>query len=344
MGSLFPFLIGSIMTSRVYHVCRDHEKFRIQIRTTYAKARKRKLVELRGYPCSNSANNDVTRLIRFFQSERSRITDFKSCYTDVSNCRNLAVKANYAQSISDVRGIIKREKDSRLMKEYNTYKKMMDALKEACLSVKEWTTQQDQIGFDKERFMRRYYRDPRAIQLSISKGLLSQNDSEIVDSLNASVSYFTDRLSVLREQAFDYLANLKVLRAAIFFGKTFTLLMKAKFENDDEDEFKDVIDLSSDDEFTLSNISKAQLARSIQQCQLVEKVYLLVSEKVANEISLIQKVTAEIAHPKFNILTSVDIIQQHWNRIKEFKINENNPQVVPTIFGRHILTFQDNSS
>jgi hypothetical protein len=83
------------MTSRVYHVCPDKDKFRIQLRTIYANASKRKLVELRGYPCANSANNDVTRLIKFFQSGKSRITEFVQCYTALSNCRNLAVKADY---------------------------------------------------------------------------------------------------------------------------------------------------------------------------------------------------------------------------------------------------------
>lgn len=80
------------MTSRTYHVCPDGKKFRIQVRTMYEKASKRVLYERRGYPCSNSANNEVTRLIKFFRDGNGKITDFQSCYTNVSNCRNLAVK------------------------------------------------------------------------------------------------------------------------------------------------------------------------------------------------------------------------------------------------------------
>ena len=308
------------MTSRVYHVCRDKDKFRIQIRIMYAKAGKRKLVELRGYPCSNSANNDVTRLIKFFENGNSRITTFESSYTDVSNCRNLVSKAEYAYTVKGHKGMARRRSQSRLAKEYNSYKKIMISWNEAYLSFKQWTLKCEQKGFDKERFMRRYFRDPKVIQASILKGLLSQHDSEVIDSLKSSVIYFNGRLIALKERALQYRTNLTTLRDAIFSGTTFTLLMKAKFEEDFADDSNNLIDLSSDDEFTLTNVSKAQLARSSQQCQIVEKFYLLASVKVEKETSLIKEVIKEITDPKFDLYKNKEIVQQYWNKIKEYKV------------------------
>jgi hypothetical protein len=319
----FSFLYRVSMTSRVHNVCPDKDKFRIQIRTVYAKASKRKLVELRGYPCSNSANNDVTRLIKFFQSGKSRITDFVSCYTALSNCRNLAVKADYAKTVDNVNGAIKKKQQTKMCKEYGSYKKIMISWDQPYLPMKEWSTEQQKKGFDKERFIRRYYRDPKVIQASISRGLLSKDDGEIIKSCKASVDYFTERLGVLNDQASRCQEIVKTLRSAIFSGRTFTLLMKAEFEDEPKDEFKDIIDLTDDDEFTATNISKSQLTRSIKQCQLVEKVYRLISKKLECEISLLKKVLADITDPKFNPLNSVEIIQQHWNRIKEFKITQS---------------------
>ena len=308
------------MTSRVYHVCPDKDKFRIQLRTIYAKASKRKLVELRGYPCANSANNDVTRLIKFFQSGKSRITEFVQCYTALSNCRNLAVKADYAKTVEKVKGVIRKIQHTKMCKDYDSYKKTMISWRQTYLTMKEWSAEQLKNGFDKERFIRRYYRDPKVIQASISRGLLSRDDKEIIDSYKASVHYFTERLGILNEQASQCLSTVRTLRSAIYSAKTFTLLMKAQFDDEPVDELKDVIDLSDDDKFTATNISKLQLARSIKQCQLVEKVYNLISKKVASEMSLVKNILTEITASKFDPLKSVESIQQHWNRIKELKI------------------------
>jgi hypothetical protein len=319
------------MTSRVYHVCPDKDKFRIQLRTIYANASKRKLVELRGYPCANSANNDVTRLIKFFQSGKSRITEFVQCYTALSNCRNLAVKADYTKTIDKVNGVIRKNQHTKMCKEYNSYKKIMISWRQTYLPMKEWSAQNQKKGFDQERFIRRYYRDPQVIQASISRGLLSKDDKEIIDSYKASIHYFTERLGTLNEQASQCLSIVKTLRSAIYSATTFTLLMKAEFEDEPEDEFKDVIDLSDDDEFTATNTSKLQLTRSIQQCQLVEKVYHLMTIKVASEMSLVRNVLAEITALTFNPLKSVESIQQHWNLIKEFKITHSVENIVSEV-------------
>ena len=309
------------MTSRVYKVCPEKKKFRIQVRTAYAKASKRTLYERRGYPCLNSANNDVKRLISFFESGRTRITDFQSCYTDVSNCRNLASKADYAQVVESVRGIARKKKQKHDRKGYNSYKKIMISWKEPYLSEVEWFKQLGNAGFNKERFMRRFYRDSKVMHSSIAAGLLSKNDVDIVDSLKSSELHFSSRICILRNQLLDHKTSLKILRAAIFSGKTFTLLLKAKF--DDEDDVKDVIDLSADDEFTLTNISKSQLSRSIQQCQLVEKLYRHLSVKVGMELALLEEVTATVTSPSFDILTSTEVVQSHWKRLKEFKIKNS---------------------
>jgi hypothetical protein len=121
----FSFRCRVSMTSRVYHVCPDKDKFRIQLRTIYAKASTRMLVELRGYPCANSANNDVTRLKKFFHSENSRITGFAQSYTAISNCRNFAVKADYAKTVEEGKGVVRKNQQIKMSKEYDSYKTIM---------------------------------------------------------------------------------------------------------------------------------------------------------------------------------------------------------------------------
>ena len=317
------------MTSRTYHVCPDGRNYRIQVRTKYAKASKRSLFEWRGYPCANSANNDVTRLMKFFSDGHKKITDFVSCYTDVSNCRNQGVKLDYSKVIEKVRGCAKRRKRNNLLKEYNSYKKIMISWKELYLSLEEWINQHNQMSFDKDRFMRRYYRDPKVLQGAITKGLLSPNDSEVTESFKASINYFTDRMKTLEELTVQNKSCLKILRSAIFSGTTFTLLLKAKF--DCEDKNYEIINLVEDEPFTLRNISKAQLTRSIQQCQLVEKVYQQISYKLSDEFSLISKVLKDITDPKYSIATSKQTIQHHWNKIKEHKIIYSVGQIVSNV-------------
>ena len=309
------------MTSRTYHVCPDGKKFRIQVRTMYEKASKRVLYERRGYPCSNSANNDVTRLIKFFRDGNGKITYFKSCYTNVSNCRNLAVKADYARTIEGQKGIVKSRNRSSILKEYNTYQKIMISWKEEYSSLKDWTLQQNQDSFNKDRFMRRYYRDPKVIQATITKGLLSNDDSDVIESYKTSIDYLGGRLKTIHQQTLENLSNLKVLRQAIFSGNTHTLVLKAKF--DDEKENEEVLDLTEDDKFTAGNISKSQLTRSIQQCQLIEKLYHHISLKLADEKSLVTEVLTTLTDPKLSIHASKVIIQQHWNRIKEYKLTHS---------------------
>lgn len=317
------------MTSRTYHVCPDGRNYRIQVRTKYAKASKRSLFEWRGYPCANSANNDVTRLMKFFSDGHKKITDFVSCYTDVSNCRNQGVKLDYSKVIEKVRGCAKRRKRNNLLKEYNSYKKIMISWKEVYLSLEEWINQHNQMSFDKDRFMRRYYRDPKVLQGAITKGLLSPNDSEVTESFKASINYFTDRMKTLEELTVQNKSCLKILRSAIFSGTTFTLLLKAKFDCEDKND--EIINLVEDEPFTLRNISKAQLTRSIQQCQLVEKVYQQISYKLSDEFSLIIKVLKDITDPKYSIATSKQTIQHHWNKIKEHKIIYSVGQIVSNV-------------
>ena len=317
------------MTSRTYNVCSDGDNYRIQVRTKYAKASKRSLFERRGYPCANTASNDVTRLINFFSEGHKKIIDFVSCYTDVSNCRNQAVKLDYSRAMEKVRGCAKSGKRTNLQKEYNSYKKILKSWGEVCIPQKEWIEQHNQKAFDKDRFMRRYYRDPKVLQAAITKGLLSQSDSEVTESFKASINYFRDRIKTLEGLISQNKACLKLLRSAIFSGSTFTLLLKAKFDHEVQDD--ETINLVEDEPFTLQNVSKAQLTRSIQQCQLVEKVYNQVSSKLSDEFSLISEVVKDIEDPRLSMVASKQNIQQHWNKIKEHKIIYSIGQIVSNV-------------
>jgi hypothetical protein len=175
------------------------------------------------------------------------------------------VKADYAKTVYKVKGVIKKNQHTKMGKEYSSYKKIVISWHQIYLPMKEWSAQRVKKGFDKERFIRRYYLHPQVLQASISRGLLSKDDKEIIDSYRASVHYFTERLGTLNEQASQCLSIVKTLRSAIYLARTFSLLMKVEFEDEPADVFKDIIDLSVDGEFNATNTSKLQLASSTKQ-------------------------------------------------------------------------------
>ena len=155
---------------------------------------------------------------------------------------------------------------------------------------------------------------------------MSNDDSDVIESYKTSIEYLGGRLKTIHQQTLENLSNLKVLRQAVFSG---TLVLKAKF--DDEKENDEVLDLTEDDKFTAGNISKSQLTRSIQQCQLIEKLYHHISLKLADEKSLVTEVLTTLTDPKLSIHASKVIIQQHWNRIKEQKLTHSIGQIVSKV-------------
>ena len=111
------------------------------------------------------------------------------------------------------------------------------------------------------------------------------------------------------------------MRKAIYSGEPFSLLLKAKFEDEGND--NEIIDLTSDDTITMTNITKAQLIKCTLQCTVVEKVYALMKEKIADETSLLNNILSEVKSVRLNFSLAKRKVEEHWGRIKEFKIQNS---------------------
>ena len=308
------------MTSRTFKVAPDGKKFRIQMRTTYGKRSKRKLKEYRRYPTENSAQNDLKRLRLHFSDGRSETT-FKQDISLGWNCRNPQEASNYKASISSVRGVVGTLMLKNEDKEYWKYRKLMEASKLEVYTKTEWKRLLQDDSAVKDRLLRRLARDPKVLHASIVRGMLSTEESTLHETINYSIHYFKERLLTLKKNLFENGESLQTLRKAIYSGQTFSLLLKAKF--DDEEADKDVIDLSGDDTFTFANISKAQLVRSILQCAVVEKAYTALREKMTEEKAIVESIITEVVPIRFNFVLAKQKVEEHWQRIKDFKIRNS---------------------
>jgi hypothetical protein len=123
------------------------------------------------------------------------------------------------------------------------------------------------------------------------------------------MQYFANRLVTLKVKSISVKASLKTLRSAIYSGKTYTLLMKATFDDDPPDD--GVIDIS-DDDFTSTNVSVAQLARVILQSCAVEKVYTYLETKLKEEEVLISRILSVVT-------PTTASVEKHWESVKDFK-------------------------
>ena len=313
------------MASRVFKVVPDGKKYRIHVRTSYDKRGKISLKEYRKYPTENAAQNDVKRLRAHFDDGKSSVT-FKQEFHSQWNCKNAGEAKCYRASISSVRGIVGKRLVRKQNREYSRYRKLMQSANMEACSRAEWDRKASKDGAAMDRLLRKFARDPSILHASILRGILSAEETILFESITCSIDYFKERLLVLRKFSSDNSKSLLILRKAIYSGEPFSLLLKAKFEDERKD--KDIIDLTSDDTFTMTNITKAQLIKCTLQCTVVEKVYALIREKIGEETKLLDSILSEVESVRSNLSLAKQKVKEHWDRIKEFKIQ--NSMVVMT--------------
>lgn len=306
------------MTTRTFIVVPDGKCFRIHVRTVYEKSSKRRLEEVRGYPSENSAQNDLKRLkSHLHPSGRKTVMSFQKDISNEWNCRNAGEIKSYRAAIAPLKGAAMWRRNDHLNREYSLYVKLMVMSQTVHDSREVWEKNfADDAGM-KERILRRHARDPKVLHASIMKGMLSTEASTSFESIRCSIIYFEERSVTLTSQLLDANSKLFILRKAIYGGETFSLLLRAKFE--DEESSEGLIDLSVDDAFTLTNITKSQLVRSILQCTVTEKIYTSLKDKIRQELRLIEDILVQVGDIRSDLRESAEKIERHWQRIKHCK-------------------------
>lgn len=299
------------MASRYYSVYPDGpRKFRIKLITVHAKRRKQIPTVYRGYTSRNSAANDVKRLKAHFRAGGA-IANFVQHKDNHSNCRLTQEEKDFLALRRKEKGIMRirnKKKEKIKSNEYKSYVKLLTARGATPMTRNEWDLL-PVSGTDRDKLIRRYSRNPCLLHQSILRGLDSSTPAAVDSSIASSMQYFANRLVTINAISISCKASLKTLRSAIFSGKAYTLLMKASFDDDPPDD--GVIDLS-DDDFTSTNVSVAQLARVILQACTVEKVYSYMVAKLNKEKSLIDQILSVVMPTKASI-------EKHWESIKQFK-------------------------
>ena len=217
----------------------DGNGFRIHIRTVYEKGSKRKLEEVRGYPSENSASNDLKRLKSHLMAGNGRKT-VKSFQKDTSNewnCKYTVDAKSYRAAVAPLRGVVMMRRNHNLNREYSLYVKLMVASHTVHDSREMWEKNfADDAGM-KDRLLRRHARDPKVLHASIIKGMLSVEAATSFESIRCSIIYFNERSVTLNSQLSEANSKLLTLRKAIYGGETYTLLLRAKFEDEESSKF-----------------------------------------------------------------------------------------------------------
>lgn len=306
--------------------------FRIREKTSYANGKKRKPSELYGYLTENAAKNDVLRYIQH-TTMGNRRQSFVRCFTNHSNVRIVNEERKYylAKELYMKKGNAARLKAKLHDREYAAYKKLTKsapANKEEERALKEtWMKEYYPNDAKKDRLYRTLAREPKTVHTSVLSGLRSEDSLAKIDSLKSSLVYFKDRKVLLLASDKSNQESLELLRKSLFSGRSYELILKAKFDEDvllDSDR----IDLAKEDEvYTYDSCSKAQLARVTLQSCVTERFYNYFQKKIAAELSLVDSILSDVGGATYESITdlakSVQQVSTHWEKIKCFKLEHS---------------------
>jgi hypothetical protein len=292
------------MTSRQCTIMTTKEGFSIKLTTIYEKGSKVNRKLLPGYTSYAAADDDIHRLLQHIQDERR----FQSFETTLSSARNLKKRPNES-SERRLFGCVskKRELDSSIR--YRRY--LRDTQKAGVVPIEraEWDQMFDICEPDaKARAARQFSRNlfqfsslPYLFQL-----LRDADDSGVKNS----IVYIKERIKTLATKITFDKKKLHEIREESFSGTCYNSLLKAKLEEDDG---------LIEPDFTISNVSKEQLARVCMQAMLVSTIYVILIKRSQSETALLQNKLVEITAHKGSIDSLKDLLQKHLLALRQFK-------------------------
>ena len=294
------------MTSRQCTIMTTKEGFSIKLTTIYEKGSKVNRKLLPGYTSYAAADDDIHRLLQHIQDGRR----FQSFETTLNCARNLKRRPNES-SERMLFGCVskKRELDSSIR--YRRYLRDMQKAGVVPIERAEWDQMFDIREPDaKARAARQFSRNPE-IRIPYLFQLLRDADDSGVKN---SIAYIKERIKTLATKITFDKKKLHEIREESFSGTCYNLLLKAKLEEDDG-----LIDLTNEPDFTISNVSKEQLARVCMQAMLVSTIYVILIKRSQSETALLQNKLVEITAHKGSIDSLKDLLQKHLLALRQFK-------------------------
>jgi hypothetical protein len=133
------------------------------------------------------------------------------------------------------------------------------------------------------RAFRAISRDPHTRYLYLINGMESLERKDNIKAMEESVKYMKERRVTLGDFIKEEGKIIDILQKAVYASTCFSLLLKAKFEEDEEVEF-----ITEDSKFTNQNTSKLQQAKVNIQCMLTLSLSNRLTERAKQELELIR--------------------------------------------------------
>jgi hypothetical protein len=251
------------MTSRTYNVVQKQTDFWLDIFTTYAKAKSAKKKTIAGYLSYSAATSDITRFQHHIESG-SRFDSFVPEHG--MNPRTARKRPNEAAT-HGVNGIARKKQRKACNRRYNIYLKKMKLASLPALVRSDWDSIFDAADPKLRAVaLESFARDPIIRQEYLLHGLRSEDQESSKKSVSNAINYVTERIKTLAKSVVSSKEALAKIRLHVFGGTAFKLLLKARFEEEMDDE---IVDLTEDDIFTFQNTSKEQMGRVCLQAYVV---------------------------------------------------------------------------
>ena len=263
------------MSRRTFSVHKCGDQHRIAVSEHQSKRSKVVKSYLQGYLSSNAAYNDIGPATAHLDSGQS-IRTFKKNIGTLSTRR---IQMKHDPPIKSLNGCVAKAVEKAAKKKYNLYCKRMLKVNLDPISRSEWDAIYSTGNSDRDK--RAFSRDPHIRYLYLLNGMESNMRRDNIRAIEDTIKYMRERKVTLSAFIIEEEKLSDKLQGAIYSSRCFTLLLKAKFE-------EDVIDLT-EHKFTFQNTSKEQLSRVSIQSYITLSLSLKLIERSRQEIDLLQE-------------------------------------------------------
>jgi hypothetical protein len=285
------------MSTRECAITISNGNFTISLTTKYEKGSRIQKKFFQGNKSYVAAEQDVDRLLQHLV-DRKRVHFFQKTLESTTRGKKRPNSFSDGTLYGSVRKIKKKDNSRK----YARYRLDMSLANKVPKDCDEWDAMycvREPNATD--RALRQFSRNPIVRTEYITQQLHGKDDTGVRNA----IAYVHERIKTLSSKIIVDEKKLHVIRDAICDSSCYKLLLKAKLEEDDG-----LIDLTVEEDFSMTNVSKEQLARVGKQAYLVSFIYEALIERSQQELQILQMELHEIK----NHTGSVDELKQLLNK------------------------------
>ena len=295
------------MTTRKWAITISNGNFTISLTTQYEKGSRIQKTFFQGYISYVAAEEDVDRLLQHLM-DRKRVQTFQKTLESTSRGK----KRPNSFSDGTQHGAVRKLKKTDSSRKYKRYFHDMSMANKVPKGRHEWDAMYNvREPQNKARALRQFTRNPEIRAECISEQLHGKEDSGVRNA----IMYVHERMKTLSSKITIDEKKLYIIRDEICGVSCHKLILKAKLEEDDG-----LIDLTSEEEFTMANTSKEQLARVSMQAYLISFMYKALIERSQQEVQLLQQELSEIENHAGTVEEMKSILKKHLDLVRLFKV------------------------